>query len=551
MTTQFNNTFTRITLAISLLTLASPGTAVGETVDMYELTVLTIAEGSMARAYSINNSGQVVGWADIGETRHAAYWHNESATDLHGTVHFALLHPIFDVGYGESYAISDGGQIVGTARTNVDCFETQILCTHGFVLRAAVLTDLATPYPGDALTNLMTFGNPCLWAYDSAATGISNNGHVVGWADREDGTIHAFVIHPPSMDSDAYFEDQDEDAANDNMIDLGTLSSADPVSSATDVNDLGQVVGWSYAELSDGSVAYHGFVINPRQFADGGDVVSRWYPPGDDPGGINSYMEDIGTLFGGTNSWSRAINDSGLVVGESGLVTAEGEIYTHAFLVTPQNTGAGGALAWYPPDADPGGTNTYMTDLGTLQSDSNAGFSAASGINSSGTIVGWAENDDRERRAFVYKDGEMQDLNDLIYLVDDEGFPMVPDIILTEARDINDNGVIVGWGTVRNASTITRGFLLTPVQVDSADLEGPSSNDSDDDDSVAPGDDIVDGSSETGNPGDFVAPDAGSDPASTIDSGGGLGGFCGMGSLAMVPLTLAGLTMLRLGRRYR
>ena len=55
-------------------------------------------------------------------------------------------------------------------------------------------------------------------------------------------------------------------------------------------------------------------------------------------------------------------------------------------------------------------------------------------------------------RAFVYREGRMQDLNELI--------PRNDDWILEGARSINDRGQIVGYGLHHGRE---RAFLLTPI----------------------------------------------------------------------------------------
>jgi len=479
-------------------------------VRMYELTELTADGATQSRAYALNNTGQIIGWIDVMETRHSAYWHNQSTTDLHDTVHFVLRHPIFDQDHSEAFDISNSGQVVGTARTVIDCLGEQILITNSYILRPAVLTDLATPYPGDALTNLFTLGNPCL-AHDSAATGISNSNHVVGWADREDGVIHGFLVRP--VDGQFFRDEEDPLTVNDLMIDLGTLAASDPVSSATGVNDTGEVTGYSYTTGNDGAGGYHAFLITPID-TDGDDTPDAWFTGAS---GVNNLMADLGTL-GGTNSWGRAINNLGEIVGESDLDTAAGEHYTHAF---------------YWKDG-------AMMDLGTLVTGGEQGFSAASAINDDGVVVGWTENDDRERRAFVYEDGEMQDLNDLLYLLDEDGNTIIPSITLTEARDINDDGTIVGWGTLRGSdSNVTRGFLLNPVMIDPSVFE-------EEEEEPAEAEPATAGQTSTGDP-TLGPPEHLDTDSPTLPPSG----FCTPTSFAFPALTVAGLWLFKLGSRQR
>ncbi len=420
-------------------------------VARYELIELTGADGKkdgQSRAYAINETAQVVGWVDSGGVRHSAHWQSDRTTDLHGTVHFALKHPyvLYNQDYSEAYGISNAGQVVGTARALIRCPDASFVIDNAFLLRPAVLSDLGTPIPGDALTNLMTFSNPCGFGYDSAATGISNTNYVVGWADTDGGVIRAFLVHPVN---NAFV--QVVNGGNTLLIDLGTIGGSDPVSSATAVNDKGQVTGYSYTITADGKSAYRAFLLTPQDTnADG--LPDTWFVPG--AAGQNMLMTSIGTL-GGTNSWGRDINASGAIVGESDMIAPNGGYFTHAFLYA----------------------NGTMTDLGTLRTDPTQGYSAASAINDAGVVVGWAENDKRERRAFLYKDGRMQDLNSLLYLKDADGNDVIPSITLTEARDINAAGVIVGWGEVRGSKGAgqTKGFMLNPILVNPDMLDGDSS----------------------------------------------------------------------------
>ena len=502
----------------AVLILTGPAMAQSGLVRMYELTELVSPDGSPSKAYAINDTGQVIGWIEAGSNRHSAHWHNQITTDLHTTVHFELLHPLYDQDYGESYDISNAGQVVGTARTLIKCLETSFVVTHAFLLRPAVLTDLGTPYPGDALTNLRTFGDPCLTAYDSAAIGISNLNHVVGWADREEGVIRAFLVRPVGG---AFFADVDANFVNDHMIDLGTLAASDPVSAATAVNDAGVVTGYSYTVTAAGYAAYRAFTVTPND-TDLDGFGDQWYINGG--GSVNTLMVDIGTL-GGTNSWGRDINNLGHVVGESGVDDAQGRHYTRGFV-------------W---------ANGVMVDMGSLRSDPTQGFGTASAINDGGQVVGWADNDSSQRRAVIWENGTLQDLNDLIYPLDSNGNRLVPGLTLSEARDINQDGVIVGWGPVRGSTTgETRGFMLRPILVDPSTLP-----EDDPDTDGGTGFDTFD--TNLNLLGIFGLPShlaGGSDDPNAPATTAPAAGLCGATSTLMIMLTLAGLVWTRrTGRR--
>jgi probable HAF family extracellular repeat protein len=464
--------------------------------------------GVDSRAYDINNLGQVIGWSRNGDgNRHSTHWHNQVMTDLHGITHFELLQD-FTVGVTEAYAISDADQVVGTGQVDLKCQDRTIRVYHAFVMRPAVLSDLGTANPGDAATDLWTFGNPCT-AYNSAATAISNANHVVGWADMNNAaTIRAYLIRPQNG---VWYRDQNADLVNDLLIDLGTLGGAE--SAAHGVNDSGVVTGYSYLPINQPPARYHAFILTPS----GGE----WFRDSNNDG-VNDLMQSIGTLGGG-NSWGRAINSNNVIVGESDTATQQ----THAF-------------RW---------ENGTMTDLGTLGGPS----SSAADINDAGQIVGWAENDAGERRAVVWAAGTITDLNSALIYGESTG-----GIVLTEARAVNEAGQITGYGLVKGGGGKTRAFLLTPAtpaQIAAAAAAEAAAN-SNQGESVAgttagsggsPGGQYT-GTPITGTPGNVTLLSGnGGDPnaAEGSSSSNLLTGLCGTGLLGFLPLMVLGAIGLR------
>jgi probable HAF family extracellular repeat protein len=160
-------------------------------------------------------------------------------------------------------------------------------------------------------------------------------------------------------------------------------------------------------------------------------------------------MMDLGTLPGapGFGGFAWGINDLGEVVGETS--TSSGNI--HAFLYS-------------------GGE---MRDLGTLAGDEYtfANDSSAHDINDSGQIVGESATPSSPvpHHAFLYKDGQMQDLNDLI--------PTDSGLDLQSAWGINTDGQIVGWARKNGQTTA---FLATPDTTSPQDSDGDGVADAND-----------------------------------------------------------------------
>lgn len=183
------------------------------------------------------------------------------------------------------------------------------------------------------------------------------------------------------------------------IVDLGTLGGA--YSGAKDINDPGVVVGWSWGQIS-----------TQQAFVWEGD-------------GMIALSTLLGAEFPG--SVAHAINNHGVIAGES-----NGETY-----------GIIHAVTW---DA-----KREVHALGSL-----GGFwSRAYDINDAGVIVGAAQVKSGETHAFIYRNGAMQDLNDLLLQSN-------ADRVLERAVGISEEGHIVGLGTLNGQP---RGFILDPVRL--------------------------------------------------------------------------------------
>jgi probable HAF family extracellular repeat protein len=305
-----------------------------------------------------------------------------------------------------AFSINDSGQVTGFAQT-VDgrC--------QAFV------------YLSGTLFNLGTLGGP-----DSYAYRISDSGLVVGRASNAGGKNRAFVT-----------------ILNGSMFDISSLDSklGGSFSVALGINRLGQVIGYFH------SAGDH-MASRNRVFLYSGDQVT-----------------DLGT-FGGEDGIVTAINQSGNLIGTYGTASKADYAERTAFLYSGGkviNLGTLGGKVTEATDLNDtaqvvgysqtrtGEYHAYiysgstLVDLGVL---SGGTQSFANGSNRSGQVGGASDSAASTLHAFVYSGGRMRDLNNLI--------PANSGWVLTEAREINSSGQIVGSGIKDDQQ---RAFLLTPI----------------------------------------------------------------------------------------
>jgi probable HAF family extracellular repeat protein len=305
------------------------------------------------------------------------------------------------------------------------------ICTMMLALVALAAGSGTALADGWTITDLGTYVSGGM----SYATGINNNGQVVGWyagVDTTQGTT-AFMWQ------------------NGTMTSLGTLGGSS--SAATGINNAGQVVGYA----KTGADSDHAFLWSN-----------------------GSTMQDLGSPFGGTNSVAYAINNSGTIGGTGQTVKLDPQNKATNYEAAIWSGGSASALtplsdvgfarwggpvsqvysindngvkvgksSYGAPDGDDNGdpashavlwgTDGTITDLGTLgvcNTISGVCASAAFGINAAGQVVGVSgDSTNTNLRPFLYNNGQMTDLGTLG--TSTNGY----------AYAINNNGQAVGYSS--------------------------------------------------------------------------------------------------------
>lgn len=365
-------------------------------------------------------------------------WAQQNST-MQGQTPAPAQYTILDLGtlggsFSLAYAINDRGQIDGFSTLPGDGL------THSFLWKNGVMTDLGTlggpnsesfanlnnavQVAGTAETsitdpndeNFCSFGTnlECLgfvWQHgimtplstlggtNGQAAAINNRGQVAGYS--ETATADPACPAPQVL----HFLPTLWTAGHPRAL---PLYSGDTEGAAFWMNNSGQVVG-----ASGVCAPYdprYALPLQPRHalvWRDGRPV-------------------DLGNLGGQYNNGAFAINDLGQIVGASDL---PGDTYQHAFL-------------WQ---------RHAMTDLGTLAGDVT---SAAVAINNRGQITGVSADANADIRGFLWQDGTMYDLNNLVY--------GTTPLYLLHGFGINNAGEIVGFAFNTNTGEV-HGFLATPV----------------------------------------------------------------------------------------
>ena len=323
----------------------------------YDIIDLGTLGGNVSRAFSINNSGQIAGWADDSSGNHYATLFDPTGGG--NNINLGTLGG----DKSDAYSINGSGQIVGRAR----------------IASGNAHATLFDPTGGGSNIDLGTLGGTY-----GVGNSINDDGQIVGRAKNASGNQRATLFDPTGGGSN---------------IDLGTLGG--DTSRTKEISISGQIVGEAQdafgviratffdvtgggSNIALGDVDTCAYSINSDGQIVGGPTIT---PPETIYGHATLFDAtgeggnvDLGTLAGYDNSLAWSNNENGQIVG-------------WAYTTTLDNRSA----AMFDPTG--GGSNINLNNL----IDPGLGWhlSTAWDLNDKGWIVGHGTNPDGYEHAYL------------------------------------------------------------------------------------------------------------------------------------------------------
>lgn len=341
-----NNRNLTIAFATGLLLISSIS---ANATTPYSFVDLGTLGGAVSSATGINNAGQVVGISSTNGGSyysHATLWNGTTATDLQST---------WNSGYSYAFAINNTGQVAGDVNGVATVWNgtsaTYIVSPSRFATsRANAINDsgIAVGYVapnGSPSWATIWNGTTSAFSFDgnnSSATGINNASHVVGYAStlghvspsgtnaifwngmytRDLGSLggtYSFALAINNADQVVGGSNTAGDVVTHATLwdgavvtDLGTLGGAYIYSSASAINNVGQIVG------SSSTLSYGG--INHATLWSNGSLLD-----------LNTLLDASTINAGWVLNHASGINDNGWIVGNASNSLLG--ISSHAFML--------------------------------------------------------------------------------------------------------------------------------------------------------------------------------------------------------------------------
>jgi probable HAF family extracellular repeat protein len=317
---------------------------------------------------------------------------------------------------------------------------------------------VATNPPSYTLVELGTFGG-----IDQESGGINNLDEAAGSGQQSNGLWRAFRAHDGVLQN------------------LGTLSNGE--SRGVAINDSSAVIGYVYFgggsstkpflwKSNSGLVELPGLGdIHTRALAinNAGTVVGS----ADRDGGAAALIWENGQvhdLLAPRRGVANAINTSGQIGGgyqeaawglynpfilSNGVLTTLPRLSDFGAMVNGLND-SGVAVGYAVNSENQPRAVLWQTNNLRLLSTFGGNFSSAVAINEDSAVIGMAEDTQRARPPFVWKEGVMYNLQKLI--------TTPTDLVLTSVSGINKAGTIAGVGVRNQGGTfVSRAVLLRPI----------------------------------------------------------------------------------------
>lgn len=334
----------------------------------YTVLDLGTLGGSTSTALGIDEAGTIVGYAtDASSVKHAARWDAGGVLDLGAPAGFIVSSAV---------AGNELGQVAANGEGNPQAIQA-------YRWEGGVWSPLGT-LPGRS---------------ESMAAGIDASGRIAG---------SSFTLG--AGDDRGFLWDSGV------LTDLGTLGGA---TRAQGLNDFGQVVGSSLADLGDGTQATRAFL---------------WRA---------GVMAGLGVLPGEEYGQALGINRLGEAAGSSWHLTSPGFLADHRATLWRDRGATILDLGSTPgPEVCVAGLPAYTSNTARAVNDCRQVVGDARCVSSGAPLA-----------AFLWEDGVMRNLNDLI--------PAGSGWDLRSARAINNAGQIVGYGIAPDGEL--HGYLLEPM----------------------------------------------------------------------------------------
>lgn len=280
-----------------------------------------LPNGDTSEAFGINNSGHVVGYARIQTSAMPVVWEEHAFLYVDTPYDLGTLRKVGNVNTGSigarAYDINDQGDIVG-------CYEKSDKTEYAFLISKTIPSTL--PKLNGARSVARAVNNP---------REENRSGLVVGWYVAANGETHGFLYNPGSA------ENPDDDI----LTDLPPLTG-DTKSDAFDINDRGQIVGYS-SGISNGVETRRAVLYE------------------------NGVPKELTPLLTTTTGWilrtATAINNNGEIAGV-GAYNSSGYLQTRGYRLSPQQPMS---LFEYPrlPETRFPGTSDYFGQVVAISGD--------------------------------------------------------------------------------------------------------------------------------------------------------------------------------------